>query len=260
MLGASVPLIIVLTDEDQLPPDIWPQVQLAARRSNRTLVAIANLPGTGQLGWVDFLESFGGAVPSWRALDDSYLSRLEIAAKNANPEGFDGEAWRLFESLVADGLEFCFGRLVRRLGAAKRGQKVSDMVAQIPDGSVLVLDAKATSTSFNAAISELRALAEYTESERNRQRGFAEVFGAVVVSKAFAQNEASLLQISREFMSQAGVPAAFLEVSTLAHFVTCFKNQPNLRTGLKWRLLFAGGLLTTAMFDKEVEALKAERY
>ena len=165
-----VPLLIVLTDEDQLPPDIWPQVHLAARRSNRTLVAIANLPGTDQLGWVDFLESFGGAVPSWRALDDSYLNKLEIAAKNANPEGFDGEAWRLFESLVADGLEFCFGRLVRRLGAAKRGQRVSDMIAQIPDGSVLVLDAKATSTSFNAAISELRALAEYTESERIRQR------------------------------------------------------------------------------------------
>jgi hypothetical protein len=165
----------------------------------------------------------------------------------------------LFESLVADGLEFCFGRLVRRLGAAKRGQKVSDMIAQIPDGSVLVLDAKATSTSFDAAISELRALAEYTESERIRQRGFADVFGAVVVSKAFDQNEASLLQISREFMSQAGVAAAFLEVSTLAHFVTCFKHQPNLRTGLKWRFLFAGGLLTRTMFDKEVEALKAER-
>lgn len=260
MLGASVPLMIVLTDEDTLPPDIWPQVQLAAQRCNRTLVTIANLPGADQLGWVDFLESFGGAVPSWRALDDSYLGKLDVAAMNANPEGFEGEAWRLFESLVADGLEFCFGRSVTRLGAAKRGQKVSDMIAQIPDGSVLVLDAKATSTSFNAAISELRALAEYTGNERIRQRGFSEVFGAVVVSKAFDQNEASLLQVSREFMPQTGVPVAFLEVSTLAHFVTCFKRQPNLRTGLKWRFLFGGGLLTKAMFDKEVEALKGERY
>lgn len=133
ILGTSVPLMIVLTDEDQLPSDIWPQVRLAAERCNRTLVAIANLPGAGQLGWADFLESFGGAVPSWRALDDSYLSKLEVAAKNSNPEGFDGEAWRLFESLVADGLEFCLGRLVRRLGAAKRGEKVSDMIAQIQE-------------------------------------------------------------------------------------------------------------------------------
>jgi hypothetical protein len=252
--------MIVLTDEDQLPTDIWPQVQLAAQRSNRTLVAIANWSSEDQLGWKDFLESFGGAVPSWRALDDSYLNKLEVAGSNAKPEGFEGEAWRLFESLVADGLEFCFGRSVKRLGAAKRGQKVSDMIALIPEGSVLVVDAKATSTSFNAAISELRALAEYTEIQRTRQRGFAEVFGAVVVSKTFDQDESSLMQISREFTSQASVPVAFLEVATLAHFVTFLKDQPRLRTGLKWRLLFAGGLLSKAMFDKEVQALKGERY
>jgi hypothetical protein len=260
LLGSAVPLMIVLTDEDELPPGIWPQLRLAAQRSNRTLVAIANSSSEDQLGWNDFLESFGGAVPSWRALDDSYLSQLEVAGGNAKPDGFEGEAWRLFESLVADGLEFCFGRSVRRLGAAKRGQKVSDMIALIPGGRVLVLDAKATSTAFNAAISEIRALAEYTDTQRTRQTGFAEVFAAVVVSRAFDQDESSLMQVSREFTSQVGVPVAFLEVDTLAHFVKCLKHQPNLRTGLKWRLLFAGGLLNKTMFDKEVQALKGERY
>jgi hypothetical protein len=82
----------------------------------------------------------------------------------------------------------------------------------------------------------------------------------VVVSKAFAQDESLLMQVSREFTSQAGVPVAFLEVGTLAHFIKCLKHQPNLRTGLKWRLLFAGGVLSKAMFDKEVQALKGERY
>lgn len=170
------------------------------------------------------------------------------------------EAWRLFESLVADGLEFCFGRRVRRLGATKRGQKVSDMIALTPEGGVLVLDAKATSTSFNAAISELRALAEYTQNQRIRQKGFADVFAAVVVSKGFDQDAAALGQVSREFISQAGVPVAFLEVATMVHLVKCFREQPNLRSGLKWRLLLAGGLTTKAMFDSEVRALKGERY
>lgn len=132
-----------------------------------------------------------------------------------------------------------------------RGHKVSDMIALIPEDSVLVLDAKATATSFNAAISELRALAEYTKNQRTRQRGFAEVFGAVVISKKFDQNAAALTQISREFTSQAGVPVAFLEVATLAHIVMCFRLQPNLRSGMNWRLLFAGGLLTKEMFDSK---------
>ena len=260
ILGTMVPLMIVLSDEDELPVEIWPQVRLAAERSNRTLVVIANSANGDQLGWNDFLESLGGGVPSWRALDDSYLSKLEVAGSNAKPDGFEGEAWRLFEALVADGLEFCFGRHVRRLGAAKRGQKVSDMIGLVPEGSVLVVDAKATSTSFNAAISELRALAEYTEAQRTRQRGFAEVFGAVIISKAFDQDESALMHVSREFTAQSGVPVAFLEVASLAHFVKCLKHQPNLRQGIKWRFLFAGGLLTKAMFDRELQALKGERY
>jgi hypothetical protein len=134
------------------------------------------------------------------------------------------------------------------------------MIALAPDGSVLVLDAKATATSFNAAISELRALAEYTQNQRIRQKGFAEVFAAVVVSKGFNQDATALSEVSREFISQAGVPVAFLEVATMVHLVKCFRVQPNLRSGLKWRLLLAGGLLTTAMFDSEVRALKGERY
>lgn len=252
--------MIALTSEDQLSPETWSQVRLAAQRSNRTLVVIANSSGMDQLGWADFLESLGGAVPSWRALDDSYHEKLEVAARNERPAGFEGEAWRLFESLVADGLEFSLGRSVRRLGAAKRGQKVSDMIVPIPDGGVLVLDAKATSTSFDASIAQLRALVEYTRNQQLRQRGFTEVLASVVVSRAFDQNQGSLIQISREFTAQAGVPVAFLEAQTLAHIVKSLKRKPSFRSGLNWRLLFAGGLLTAAMFDKETEALKAERY
>jgi hypothetical protein len=122
--------LLVVTEDDELPPSIRPQIVQAAERSNRTLIVVANAPGQDQLSWEDFLESFGGVVPSWRALDGTYLSQLETAAKNAKPEGFGGEAWRLFESLVADGLEFCFARKVRRLGAAKRGQKVVRLFGQ----------------------------------------------------------------------------------------------------------------------------------
>lgn len=55
--------------------------------------------------------------------------------------------------------------------------------------------------AFNAAISELRALVEYTSNQRARQKGFAEVFGAVIVSKEFDQDAADLGLISREFTS-----------------------------------------------------------
>ena len=260
VLGAFVPLLLVITEDNELLPAIKAQVQRAAQNSGRTLVVIARDPGDDQLSWEDFVEGFGGAVPSWRALSDDYLLRLEAASKNARPEGFDGEAWRLFEQLVADGLEFAFGRKVRRLGSAKRGQKVSDMISLLPDAKVLVVDAKATASSFDAAIHHLRALAEYTTNQRIRQRGFADVFGALIISRKFNQDLNSLLGISREFTSQVGVPVAFLEVSTLTYIVDCLRKEPALRSGIKWRFLFAGGLVEKSLFDAELSALKSERY
>jgi hypothetical protein len=83
--------LLVVTEDDELPPSIRPQIVQAAERSNRTLIVVANAPGQDQLSWEDFLESFGGVVPSWRALDGTYLSQLETAAKNAKPEGFGGK-------------------------------------------------------------------------------------------------------------------------------------------------------------------------
>jgi hypothetical protein len=260
ILGAHVPLLVAVSEEDELPPSILPHIQLSATRSGRTLVIVANCAGENQLAWDDFLDRFGGAVPSWRALDDTYLSKLDTASKNGRPEDFTGEPWRLFEQLVADGLEFAFGRKVRRLGAAKRGQKVSDMIALLPEASVLIVDAKATATSFDAAIHHLRPLAEYTKNQKDRQRGFADVFGALVVARAFDQDAASLLSISREFTSQSGVPVAFLEVTTLAYLVQRLRIEPTLRVGIRWRFLFAGGLVGRQLFDSEVASLKAERY
>src|ERR1035437_3312959 len=106
----------------------------------------------------------------------------------AFPSGKKGEAWRLFEQLVADGLEFGFARRVRRLGAEKRGSRLCDMTAQIPEGQILVVDAKATETSFDAAIHNLRPLIEYTNNQRLRQRGYNDVLAALVISKDFNQD------------------------------------------------------------------------
>jgi hypothetical protein len=260
VLGIQIPLLIALTEEDELPPNVRDQLAQVAVRAKRGLVIVSALPGDDRLGWQDFLEFFGGAVPSWRALNDDYLLKLETAAKNTKPEGFQGEAWRLFEQLVAEGLEFCLARRVRRLGAAKRGQRVSDMITQIPEGEILVVDAKATATSFDAAFHELRPLVEYTKNQRIRQKGSFEVFGALVISAAFAQDADALAAISREFVSETGIPVAFLLASDLAYFVSILQDQPQTRGAIRWRRIFAGGLVMRNAFDVELTMLNAERY
>ena len=231
-----------------------------AARDGRSLVLVGAESTSLQLGWMDFLDAMGGAVPSWRALGEQYAGDLKTASVNENPTGYVGEAWRLFEDLVADGLEFCFGRKVRRLGARKRGQRVSDMITQLPDGAVLVVDAKATKSGFNAAISELRALVEYTELQRLRQRGHNEVFSSLIVSSSFQQAADGLVVASREFQAQASVPASFLTADLLGRIVRDLSRSPQIRNAINWRRLFAGSLVTEAEWQKQLDQAITERY
>jgi hypothetical protein len=260
LLSVSVPLLIAVTEEDELQEHVMQMLLRVSENSARSLIVVSAAGGRNQLTWRDFLDAFGGAVPSWRALTPEFLAQLGIAAGNALPEGYTGEAWRLFEILVADGLEFCFGRKVRRLGAVRRGSKVSDMLSSLPDGNILVVDAKATSTSFDAAVHNLRPLAEYTAAQRQRQRGYSEVFAALIVSNEFDQDASALLSISREFLSTVGVPACFMTARTLGEIVADLRERPHLRAGIKWKKLFSGGLVTLKEYESEVELLLAERY
>jgi hypothetical protein len=260
LLGSQVKLLIAITGEDEFPPNAIPHIKSAASRGGRTLVTVATLPGENQLGWVDFLDALGGPVPSWRALSNSYLVDLDTAASNVQPADFEGEAWRLFEDLVADGLEFCFGRRVRRLGARKRGQRVSDMITQIPQGDILVVDAKATGSAFDAAMHQLRPLVEYTKLQRVRQKGHNEVFAALVVAKSFTQSESALTEISKEFTTETGLPVAFLTTEVLRELVASLSSQPSARGSIRWRKLFSGGLVRLRVFLDELEAAQSESY
>jgi hypothetical protein len=146
------------------------------------------------------------------------------------------------------------------MGARKRGQRVSDMITQIPDGAVLVVDAKATAGAFSASISELRPLIEYARMQRLRQRGHNEVFAAVLVAPAFEQDASGLNGLSKQFLAETGVPVAFLPATLLGQMVTFLSQRPDLRTAVHWRSLFSGGLIDVRDFQSELRRAGTERY
>jgi hypothetical protein len=180
-LGPTVQFLIAITDRAEFSEDEAHDIAHAAANQNRLSVLVSKSGGSGQLTWTEFLDVMGGAVPSWKALTDEYRDRLETASRNVSSSGLIGEAWWIFESLVADGLEFCFGRRVNRLGGQQRGKRVSDMVAPLPDFNVVVVDTKATVGGFNAIAGSLRALVEYVNKQKQRQQGGGDVVAALVV-------------------------------------------------------------------------------
>lgn len=260
LLASDVRYLVAITDADSFTEHTVQELTRIAGRQGRSLVLVGAMATELQLGWADFLDALGGAVPSWRALASGYEDNLLTAANNRLPLGMTGEAWRLFEDLVADGFEFVFGRKVRRMGARKRGQRVSDMITQIPDGAILVVDAKATAGTFNASISELRPLIEYTRMQRLRQRGHNEVFAAVLIARAFEQDATALSGVSRQFLAVTVVPVAFLQAQLLGRMVASFSERPDLRIAIHWRSLFSGGLIIARDFETELSRADAERY
>lgn len=261
MFGCVVRYLVVVCDGDDPPTSDLPNIARTAEELRRTLLVVCKLGGPTWISWQDFLDSLGGAVPSWRALGPEYRTILLDSANNRVPSGLTGEAWQILEDAVADGFEFILGNRVNRLGGKKRGRRVSDMVTQTPDRHVLILDTKASAAPFDATWDELRPLVEYTKTQIARQRGQFEVRGAILVAHDFKQQVDSLTKFSGDFLAEAGVPLTFVRAQQLAGLVATLGKEPVLRSSVSWpRMLCRGGFLSQSHVDTELEAARSERY
>lgn len=260
VLGASIPYLIAVTDLDELSEPEIDDIYHSAENQNRTPVIVTPIPSERTISWEDFTEALGGAVPSWQALSPEYDQALVAAAKNQLPAGeTEGEAWLIFEDLVGSGLEFIFGRRVRRLGGRLRGQPVSDMQAQMPTRDILVVDTKASAYGFNVTWSELRPLVEYVKRQRVRQIGQVELFGALMSSSDFKQKDSRLLELSLEFSAETKVPLSFIDANVLAAAINLFREKPNVRNGIRWNQIFKGGRISLSIIKIEMRAVDNER-
>ena len=260
ILGASIPYLIAVTDFDELSDAEIDDIYHSAENQNRTPIIVTSIPSERTISWEDFTEALGGAVPSWQALSPEYDQALVTAAKNQLPAGeTKGEAWLIFEDLVGSGLEFIFGRRVRRLGGRLRGRPVSDMQAQMPTGEVLVVDTKASADGFNVTWSELRPLVEYVRHQRVRQRGQVELFGALISSSNFKQNDDRLSELSSRFFAEVRVPLSFIDAYVLTATVNLFQERPDVRNGIHWNQIFKGGRICLSIIRDEMHAVDNER-
>lgn len=258
-LGAIFRLLFAITDEPEFSVAQVADIEHTARNQNRVAILVSTEGATGQLSWPEFLNILGGAVPSWRALTTDFDQHLAQASRNELPDGLSGEAWRLFEDLVADGLEFCFGRHVNRLGAHKRGKKVSDMVAPLPDFNVIVIDAKAAEDGFDANWGSLRALVEYVNKQKERQMGGGDVIAALIVSSKFTQDVAGLEAVAKEFLGETRIPLCFMTATVLAHTIDRLRDQPDIRNAMRWKMLFKGGIVEDRDVERELREATTER-
>jgi hypothetical protein len=259
VFGCELRYLVAVTDRKELDGS---QVEALARRCStegRILVVVGREGAPGQLPLGEFFDRLGGEVPRWRALTGDYHRAIRTAARNRIPRGHRGPAWRLLEDLAADGLEFSFGRRARRLGGRTPGARTPDVLVVAPDLRLYLLDAKAASSPFDASWPNLRALGEYVDQQRERQRGSFAVNGAVIVSSGFAQREAALARTSLEFAQEHRVALAFLPAEVLSTVVAAMREHIDVRNAVQWRRVLQGGLVTTTAFEQELRRTCQQR-
>lgn len=258
-LGPIVKFLIAITEEPEFTSDQVGEITHAAENQGRAPVFVGSLGAPGQLSWAEFLDVMGGAVPPWRVLSADFGQRLVTASRNELPAGFSGEAWRLFEVLAADAFEFCLGQRVRRMGGKRRGMTVSDIVVVLPDFDVIVVDAKASASGFDAGWDSLRPLAEYVQRQKVRQASGGEVIAALVLSSQFQQDDTRLSGVARQFIGETRTPLCFMKADTLAYLVNQLLKQSDTRATIRWKAVFSEGLITQTILQKEISAAAAER-
>lgn len=259
--GIPIRYLIAICDTDEPVESELAYARRAAQQENRVLVLVARTAGDGWLGWDDFIDTLGGAVPTWRALGREYVDIIRTAAKNKKPPELSGEAWQIFEDAVADGLEFIFGHRVKRFGGHRRGQKVSDMITRTPDDKILIVDTKASEKSYSVGGPELRPLTEYVKKQKIRQKGRLEVSAALMVADQFEQDAERLQELSGEFLADTGIPLSFLEVRTLIGIIDAMVNNARARNIIRWAQIFcAGGIVLMDKFNDELSAAIRESH
>jgi hypothetical protein len=259
--GASIRYLFAICETGEPVEGDLSYIRRTAEKENRILVVVARQPGETWIGWDDFIAILGGAVPIWRALAGGYADILRIAAQNRLPPGLTGEAWQIFEDTVADGLEFIFGRRVRRMGGRRRGQRVSDMITLTPDDQILIVDTKASASAYDVGAPELRPLVEYVKSQKIRQRGRLDVSAAILVADKFKQDQQRLKELSGEFLSEVHVPLTFLEVEPLLKMISQLGQNPLARNTIRWSHIFcSGGPVLDSKFEQEYKAAIQETY
>jgi hypothetical protein len=259
-LGPVVRYTFAITDNESFRSEQIEDIKRIAMNNCRAVVLVGARSSDLNLGWHDFLEAMGGAIPSWRALSLEFGQQLQIASRNQLPSSLSGEAWQIFEDLAGDGLEFIFGRKISRLGGRKRGRLVSDMLAQFPDSQLIVVDTKASGEGFDATWPNLRALVEYVLRQKQRQKGYNEVFGAVIISSSFQQTPESLGEISRRFLAETSATLAFLTSDVLAAVVELMRNDLTYRNAMQWRVAFSGGIVYLKTIKEELQKARTERF
>jgi hypothetical protein len=258
--GVRIPYSIAFFEGDATEAALGGFTRAAIYEARCPLVVSPKVPeGHHHVTPTRFFELLGGAV------DDSLVQRPTLSADLASlgrgtvPEGLDGRPDELLEHFVWASLQYLIGQRARPWGTDRRFEPLPDGVLPGAGGLVLLYDTKAYKEPYEVSADDLRRYATYVRDFNDRYgHYFGPVYAFIVVSGAFAQNDAQRDGRSQELFTACRTPLCFLASESLGELVARIRGKAHLRSSVDWKRVFAARSVRVETVDEQLRSLEKD--
>jgi len=249
-----------LFEKDPEPEQI--EAAAIASKHNKTelvIISPAKIHGMPNIEWNRFLNLFGGPVYSYSPLEPEFEDHLMRLSFNKLPTGLVGKPDDLFELYVHKALEFIFGCKVHRYGQERRFEARPDGVVLQDRMFSALYDTKAYSNGYDVTLDSIRQFSSYITEFRSRYDQYYELHSFIVISGSFPHSKDTLESRSRQLLSEANIPLAFMTAESVLQIIGLLSNFPSARRSINWRKIFVNPVIDPELVQAELELIEKDK-
>lgn len=206
-----------------------------------------------------FYDFFGGIVNTGLILVPNLPDILEELGLNKLPTALQGDAFDLHELYVKECFQFILQSPTRRFGKDRLFESIPDGVVICKNGMMILFDSKAYSNGFNLTADDIKRFASYVEEFNRRYSAvLGKVFTFTVVTGKLNATIKAIANRSKELYKACNCNLSCITSRELGNIVQLLLKEPNIRTSILWKNIFAELIIDATGIQKEITKIKKD--
>jgi hypothetical protein len=207
-----------------------------------------------------FFDFFGGIVNTGLILISNLHQILDELGHNKLPDGLTGEPEDLLELYTSECLQYIFESPTRRYGSDRLFEKLPDGIVLCKGRFMILFDAKAYKDGFAFDSKTINSLRGYVELFNQKYSGFfGSIFTVIVISGHFNDSKNALEGRAEELYKLCNCKISIVTGKELGNIVQLLKNNPNIRSSIDWKNVFANVIAETKHVQQEIDKINKDK-
>lgn len=261
-LGAKIRYSILFS-EDKSETAIMQSLKKSARTFQAQPIMVNDnwqTPNVSSYTKEKFFDFFGGIVNTGLILIPNLAQILDELGHNKLPIGLAGEPEDLLELYAAECLQYIFESPTRRYGSDRLFEKLPDGIVLCKGRFIILFDAKAYKDGFGFDSKTINSLKGYIEEFTKKYSSFfGSIFTVIVVSGHFNDSQNALEGRADELYKLCNCKISTITGNELGNIVQLLKNNPDIRSSIDWKNVFANVIAETKYVQQEIDKIKKDK-